>query len=129
MILLLVIMTMMIASLIVDDVFAFHKASLIFNKQLSSFTRTKLLTTNKGTIEFQSIDDESIGYQTLDTQTTTTKSSDEWKDYKSRFDNVARLYDGDISLNRLFRSHVCVSFSLFFFSFFRDACIMFIHLA
>lgn len=36
-------------------------------------------------------------------------SKDAWIDYKTRFDNVARLYDGAISLERLFNSHVCVS--------------------
>lgn len=106
MILLLVITAMMFASLVVDDVIAFHKASLIFNKQLNSLSRAKL-TSSKRTIDFQSNDDESIGNQIRDTPT--TQSSVEWNDYRSRFGNVARLYDGDISLNRLFRSHVCVS--------------------
>lgn len=38
-----------------------------------------------------------------------TLSDESWIDYKTRFDNVARLYDGAVSLERLFNSHVCVS--------------------
>lgn len=98
--LLLVIMTMSIALIVLDELFAFQKVLYLFKKTL----RKNLLATNKRTIEFRSYDDEITVNQQLDTQ-----SSDEWKDYTSRFGNVARLYDGDISLKRLYNSHVCVS--------------------
>ena len=37
------------------------------------------------------------------------ESMESLNDYKSRFSNVARLYDNDDALLNLYQSHVCVS--------------------
>jgi len=51
---------------------------------------------------------------TTTTITATTATTTLSEDYKTRFANVARLYDGDASLERLSNSHICVSYLLSF---------------